>query len=479
MAQVSAPELLDYLPAWMSRQRWYAGKGRTPQLRVIGSFELQLPTRSDEDADAVSLRVYLILDQAESPTLYQVPLTMRRSPVVGAEHTLVAITGDDDPRYIYDGPRDPEFANALLWLILNEETGGMTGDGAAHPESGAVIVQGHSLLAEPDFRVASSRVLSGEQSNTSIIYELTDADGTPVRPIICKLFRALHHGDNPDVVLLSALGSAGSRVVPQSVGYVSGTWPDTGRPNGLASGHLAFAQEFLPGVEDAWRVTVRAAEAGIDFTVAARALGEATAEVHEALATVMGTVPCTPAKISEMLASMRRRLDQAISEVPAIAEYRDAIDAIYTRAAGAPWPPLQRIHGDLHLGQVLSVPDRGWVLLDFEGEPLRPMAERSVPDVPLRDVAGMLRSFDYVAGTFALAHPGQSAKDWSMSCRRAFVDGYSARSGIDLRSNPVLLDTFEIDKAIYEAVYEARNRPAWLSIPTDAIGRLAARATVG
>jgi maltokinase len=472
MAPVSAPELLDYLPAWMSRQRWYAGKGRTPQLSVIGSFDLRPPTRTD-DADEVSIRVYLVLDQAESPMLYQVPLVMRTSPVLGAEHTLVAITGGDNPRYIYDGPRDPDFAEALLWLILNEEASGATGNAST------VIVQGHSLLAEPGFRIASSRVLSGEQSNTSIIYELTDADGTPVRPIICKLFRALHHGENPDVVLLSALGSAGSRVVPQSVGYVSGYWPDTGQPNGIAFGHLAFAQEFLPGVEDAWRVAVRAAEAGMDFTVAASAIGEATAEVHKALAATMGTTPCTPAKITEMIASMRRRLDQAISEVPAIAEYRDAIDAMYTRAASAPWPPLQRIHGDLHLGQVLAAPDRGWVLLDFEGEPLRPMAERSVPDVPLRDVAGMLRSFDYVAGAFALAHPGQSAKDWALACHRAFVDGYSTRSGSDLGSNRVLLDTFEIDKAIYEAVYEARNRPAWLSIPTDAIGRLAARTTVG
>jgi trehalose synthase-fused probable maltokinase len=471
MAQVSAPELLDYLPAWMSRQRWYAGKGRTPQLKVIGSFDLHQPTGTN-DADDVSIRVYLVLDQAESPMLYQVPLAVRMSPVAGAEHTLVAITGGDNPRYIYDGPRDPAFAEALLWLILNEETSGTSRDDA-------VLVHGHSLLPQSDVLIASSRVLSGEQSNTSIIYELTDAHGTPVRPVICKLFRALHHGDNPDVVLLSALGSAGSRVVPQSVGYVSGQWPDTGRPNGIASGHLAFAQEFLPGVEDAWRVTVRAAEAGLDFTVAARALGEATAEVHEALAATMGTVPCTPAKISEMIGNMRRRLDQAISEVPEITEHRDAIDAMYGRAANAPWPPLQRIHGDLHLGQVLAVPDRGWVLLDFEGEPLRPMSERSVPDVPLRDVAGMLRSFDYVAGTYALAHPGESAKDWSLACRRAFVDGYSARSGHDLRANRVLLDTFEIDKAIYEAVYEARNRPAWLSIPTDAIGRLAARATVG
>jgi predicted trehalose synthase len=106
------------------------------------------------------------------------------------------------------------------------------------------------------------------------------------------------------------------------------------------------------------------------------------------------------------------------------------------------------------------------------------MAERNRPDLPLRDVAGMLRSFDYVAGAYALAHPGLSATDWALACRRAFVAGYSARTGHDLRANRLLLDAFEIDKAIYEAIYEARNRPDWLSIPVAAIKRLAERSSV-
>jgi maltokinase len=129
-----------------------------------------------------------------------------------------------------------------------------------------------------------------------------------------------------------------------------------------------------------------------------------------------------------------------------------------------PWP----------LGQVVAVPDRGWVLLDFEGEPLRPLRERSRPDLALRDVAGMLRSFDYVAGSFAQSHPGASAEDWARAARTAFLDGYSERAGVDIERFRVLLDAFEIDKALYEAVYEARNRPAWLPIPVTAISRLVA-----
>ena len=105
--------------------------------------------------------------------------------------------------------------------------------------------------------------------------------------MICKLFRVLHHGQNPDVVVQSALAAAGSTRVPRSVGYVSGQWPDTSLPDGLARGHLAFAQEFLPGVEDAWRVALAAVASGADFSEQARSLGQATAQVHATLARAM------------------------------------------------------------------------------------------------------------------------------------------------------------------------------------------------
>jgi predicted trehalose synthase len=121
---------------------------------------------------------------------------------------------------------------------------------------------------------------------------------------------------------------------------------------------------------------------------------------------------------------------------------------------------------------VLLAADGHWVLLDFEGEPLRPMHERSQPDFTLRDVAGMLRSFDYVAGSLGST---DEAKAWTRASRNAFLSGYIERSGIDLRAHRELLDAFEMDKALYEAVYEARNRPDWLAIPLAALGRLAHR----
>ena len=142
-----------------------------------------------------------------------------------------------------------------------------------------------------------------------------------------------------------------------------------------------------------------------------------------------------------------------------------------------PWPALQRIHGDYHLGQVLHSPERGWVLLDFEGEPLRPMVERTQPDFALRDVAGMLRSFDYVAGSLRLDDPDRSAdavRAWAREARHAFVDGYAAASG-GLDSRHPLLAALELDKAVYEAIYEARNRPTWVAIPLSAVARLVER----
>ena len=462
----------DYLEAWMTRQRWYAGKSRTPKLEVIGGFGLADPTGT------AVIRVYLVLDHARHPALYQVPLTERSEPLPNAESALVAsFDVETGHRYIYDGPHDPAFAEALLRLVLDGGEAHETDGPAGGNSGGPLVARGHHAAYSAPVQFLSSRVLAGEQSNSSIIFQTATVDGTPSTPIICKLFRALHNGDNPDVTLTEALGAAGSTVAPRSIGHVTGLWTDSGMPDGIASGHLAFAQEFLPGVEDAWRVAVRAAEVAEDFTDRARALGVTTAEMHEALHSALPSRATTPSDIATTVASMRYRFELAAAEVPGLAEYRPALEAIYRESAASPWPALQRIHGDFHLGQVLAVPGRGWVVLDFEGEPMRPMSERSLPDIPLRDVAGMLRSFDYVAGSFALAHPGESAAAWASASRRAFLDGYIERSGLDLRAHRAVLDAFEIDKALYEALYEARNRPGWLAIPTAAIARLIERST--
>ncbi|WP_353814904.1 maltokinase N-terminal cap-like domain-containing protein [Agromyces sp. SYSU T00266] len=454
---------LAAIAAWMPDQRWFGGKGHAPVLRRIGAWELPV---AEAGVRAMSL---LVMDDApEPPVLYQVPVVERSTPGSADESHLIGVL--DDGTRLYDGPHDPAFTDALLELIRGG--GRAVAHGAAamgHPAAAASDGRRADADAAPAAGSVPASVLGGEQSNTSIVYR---PGGEP--PVICKVFRQLHHGDNPDVTLQTALGAAGSPHIPPVVGDVLGEWDDVGRAEGRARGHLAFAQEFLPGVEDAWRVALLAAASARDFTDEARALGAAVSEVHASLGASFGREPASPDLIAAVAAAWRRRLAIAVAEVPALEPHEAAIAAFYARAEAGAWPDLQRVHGDLHLGQVILAPDRGWFLLDFEGEPMRPMAERRRPDLPVRDVAGMLRSFDYVAGATELLHPERAddARAWAASARQAFIDGYVAASGMDLSVYQDLLAAFELDKAVYEAIYETRNRPDWAPIPLRAIEHL-------
>ena len=461
------PTKLDLVSGWIGEQRWYASKGRTPRLRLLTAWRL------DDPDGEVGVETLLVADEAGAETVvYQVPLTYRGEPLGSADHALVGTMQHSalGHRWVYDAPHDPVYAAQLLELVQGRvQAQSSTVSGAV--EASVVGVPQPSWAQE--VHVRTSRVLSGEQSNTSVILDCDLADGHHT-PLIVKVFRMLSPGDNPDVVLQGALVDAGSRRVPAVVGAVTGRWPHPGAEGDVtASGHLALAQEFLPGVEDAWRVALHAAESGADFVGPARALGEATAEVHRTLADALGTEPTSGAQAEAIVAEMRARFEAAVAEVPELEAARGPVDAVLRAAADAEWPALQRIHGDYHLGQVLHSPERGWVLLDFEGEPLRPLSERSLPDQPVRDVAGMLRSFDYVGGTWEQVH-GTSARSWVTSAQDAFLEGYAARAGADPRDLGALLAAFELDKAMYEVVYEARNRPAWLAIPLGAVRRLTA-----
>ncbi len=440
------------LRTWIAGQRWFANHLPEPHLTVLGSFPLG-PAPS---------RTLLVQDHSpDAAALYQVPLV----------EDAAAIDGIDlgDGTVVVDGPRDPGYAAALLALALGE---GEAGTG------GAVTALGRRLgWAGPAPVVTGARVLSGEQSNTSVIIRTAGEDGVDGPTVMVKVFRALHHGENPDVVLQSAIAGAGSRRVPACYGAVLGEWPDPGRPDGRARGHLAVAQVYLADTEDAWRVALAAARGGEDFAAPARDLGAATAEVHRVLGEVLPTAPATPELKRSLLDGMRSRAASAVRAVPSLAPRAGRIDEVLSAAEDDDWPSLQRIHGDYHLGQVLAVPHRGWVLLDFEGEPLRPMAERNEPDVPLRDVAGMLRSFDYVAGTLELEDGSTAGRAWADAARAAFLDGYATELGSPLGPHARLLAALELDKALYECVYEVRNRAAWLPIPERAVHRLVEEAS--
>lgn len=461
----------EYLNRWVPAQRWFSGTGHPALLRVVGEWSLDVPH------PGVRIRSLLVRDVAGGErALYHIPLTERSAAVPNLADALITTVHHDDGSsgFVYDAPHDPAYAGALLRFILQQEAFPDYVDAnAATVVQGKTIPGGSVVSAHPT--VLASHVLVGEQSNTSIIFDLVDDELEHTRPVICKVFRAIHHGDNPDVIVQSALARAGSRFIPEPVGYVAAAWSDPVRPDGRASGHLAFAQEFFPDVSDAWRTALLAAASGQDFTEQARRLGEATAAVHTDLAEAMPTLVATPRILVTMVTGMLDRFRWASSEVPALAGLRTDVESIFARALTVPWPRLQHIHGDLHLGQVLDVPGRGWLLLDFEGEPLRTIEERGLPDAPLRDVAGMLRSFEYVSGTVARTHPDLDPaylSAWSAATRRAFLRGYAERSGVPLDDHDALLDAFELDKAIYETVYETRNRPSWLPLPLSAVRRL-------
>ncbi|MBA4085209.1 maltokinase N-terminal cap-like domain-containing protein [Janibacter terrae] len=458
---VLRPDKVELVTAWMGGQRWYVGAGRRPRLTRLDSWRL------DDPAGEVGIETIAFLDESgTTPVVYQVPLTYRGAPLEGAEAALVgemehSVLGH---RWVYDAPHDPVYVAQLLRLVRGQVAAqaGSVSDtvdpdvvGAPHP------------AWQDDPVVATSRVLVGEQSNTSII--VTPEPGTGA-PVIIKVFRTLSPGENPDITLQGALAASHSPFVPASVGHVAGAWQ---RPDGSGRdlGQVVFAQEYLEGATDAWRVALRQAAEGEDFSPRARELGRVLARVHEDLARALPCVPADRDVVEQHVGSMRRRSARAMSEVPALAAHQAAVEHVLDRALEADWPALQRIHGDLHLGQVLDVPDRGWVLIDFEGEPLRPLAERNDVDSPLRDVAGVLRSIDYVVGTVARTHPGVDAGPWGRAAQTAFLDGY-AEVGTDPRTHGALLTAHVLDKALYEVVYEAHHRPGWLALPTAAVEAL-------
>ncbi|GGA66183.1 trehalose biosynthesis protein [Pseudoclavibacter endophyticus] len=486
-------DLMSLVSDWVPQQRWYVGEHagspgddstgagrRAPSFELLGSYSLGDPER---DPDVRFITVAMLRDtstRAGSATgggegvgagsVYQVPLVIRNvDSSFDARGYLGTYDTGSGRAAVIDGVHDTAFARALLALIEGEQTARGPGGSA----DGLAV--GLPMPGSRAGRVRASRALQGEQSNSSIVLQMRERESdAEAAPLIVKVFRTLHNGENPDVTLQSALAAAGSLRVPPALGHVAGEWPDPSQPGGRARGHLAFAQEFFAGVEDAWRVARRAAESGDDFTAPAYSLGEATAETHEVLRTHLPEAAATPAEVERAIGEMRARLRRALELVPALREQRVAVERAYERAADAPWPNLQRIHGDYHLGQVLAVPERGWVLLDFEGEPLRPLAERNALDLPARDVAGMLRSFDYVAGALSLAAGHDVVGDWAQRAREAFLLGYASRGGGDAGAgiDARILAAYELDKAVYEAIYEASHRPDWLPIPVAAVGRL-------
>jgi maltokinase len=454
-------ELTAQLPEWLARQRWFGAKGRP-----VRSVEVAARTSLTEHEPLLDLLVLAVSFDDGSPVQHYQLLLGRRPEVRGElEHMVI---GRVEGLVAYDALWDHD---ATAWLLDAIRAGRTVGDLRFAPEEGASIPQG-----------VPGRVVSAEQSNTSVIYGEAG---------ILKLFRRLVPGVNPDLELHRALRSVGSREVAGLQGAVEGVL--RGEPV-----TIAMLQDFAANSADGWAMALasvrdlfaeadlRADEVGGDFAGESSRLGETVGVVHQELAQALGTAERDPA---ELAAAWGERLDSAAAAVPALAEHADAIRAVYRAVAELPGAlPAQRVHGDLHLGQTLRTP-YGWLVIDFEGEPAAPLEERRRPDSALRDVAGMLRSFDYAAYHQLLQADPEAlaggergalawhAKEWATRNRDAFCAGYALRTGTDPREFGAVLRAFELDKAVYEALYETRSRPAWAPIPLASIKRLTAEAT--
>jgi maltokinase len=476
-------ELIDaVLPlvyGWLPRQRWFAGKGRPiTDIRLTSATELSGPggpgtAGAAADGEGSPGLLHLLLrveqeapeggspqggDEAGSPPTdghcYQLLLgTTHTAPRVPSAAMIGRIDGGPhDGLLVFDALHDPRLAGQVLGLMSQEARVGPLGFRRA---PGTDI----PTRLEP-------RVGTAEQSNTSVVFG--DA-------LILKVFRQVSPGINPDLELTLALAAVGNSWVPAPLGWIETNWPDGGAAQGEPV-TLGLLQRFLPGSADGWELALASVPDG-DFTAESYLLGQATAEVHTALARALPVVVLGEPQIRHLAAGMARRLDTAAAAVPDLRPYRTALRAAFDDLAAlgreGRTMAAQRIHGDLHLGQVLRTTD-GWVLLDFEGEPAQPIAERRRPQPSVRDVAAMLRSFDYAARHHGA---GPAAERWAERNRTAFCSGYAAVSasaeGQDPAVERVLMRAFEIDKAVYEALYEARHRPTWLPIPMSAIERLA------
>ena len=457
------------IKAWIDEARWFGGKGRDWELgdvRRVG----RLPDAPDWLHVTIELAEVAYADVAHE--LYQLPLAFYTEPQERIAHALIGEWEDDElgHAFVYDALHDRQAM--ALWLAAFARHG----VDPAPPSDVRGDLMFHRLPGHDLDMTAHSTLFTGEQSNSSLAFG-DDA--------LLKVFRKVTPGVNPDIAVHRVLTEAGSTHVAHLYGWLEA--PDeSGSPL-----QLAMLQQFLRTATDGWdaalasvrnllaEADLHADEVGGDFAAEAARLGESLAEVHEVLAEHFPTHVRTPEQQAELARAMTARLDAALDVVPDLAPYADGLRERFAAVADLAGVRVQQVHGDLHLGQTLRTV-KGWKIVDFEGEPAKPLAERLKPDSVWRDVAGMIRSFDYAPRVVAMTGGADAggeaeqrayrASEWAARNRAAFLDAYTDKRGevVD-GANEALLDAYLADKVVYEAVYEARNRPGWLSIPLAAL----------
>jgi maltokinase len=464
---------------YLERTRWFGGKGRPFEIAGVRRIG-EVPCGTDDDPIVVIDLVEVAYGDAEGGTeVYQVPIAFYTHPETRLDHAFIGWW--EEPAYGwvhgYDALHDREAM--ACWLRAFDRAAGEAG-GNLVDESGLRFhrLPGHDLDLE-----THSTLFSGEQSNSSVAYG---------EDSLMKVFRKITPGVNPDISVHEVLTRAGSEHIAALYGWLD--WVDEEADGGAGTTmQLAMIQQFLRTASDGWDLALVSArnlfaegdlhanEAGGDFAAEAERLGVALREVHEVLAAHFPVGRLGAAEVRQLADGMDARLDAALDVVPGLAEYADSLRAAYSRLGELDGVVVQQIHGDLHLGQTLRT-SLGWKIVDFEGEPAKPLAERLKPDSPWRDVAGMLRSFDYVPHVverqFAEDQPegteqrAYRAGEWAHRNRNHFLTAYAGGALED--GQRVLLDAYVADKAVYETVYETRNRPTWVGIPLEAVARIGA-----
>jgi len=511
MARQTGPEALArILPDFIAEQRWFGAKGRP-----IDAVNVEDAVRISSDPT-----VYLSLvsvEQQNDRSLYTLPLAtvsgddaeslLARRP--DAALTWIDVEGEEERRLIYDATARASFWSTLFRWWQN--------DGRSRSLKGLYRADaaGATNGADPD----NVRLLTGEQSNTSAVVD--DAH-------FIKLYRRLEPGTNPEMELLDHLTDVGFRFAPHLHGTIDV------RRNG-ASFTLGIVQDALPVETDGWSYALQATQRFLDRVEDApqpaeasgempaeqygpthgvnapvwledvasemiqmvHVLGVRTAEMHRALSQATGPdltpEPAPPnagstlvERIVEELDATRSLLDQSDAVTPGARpdpsmweHARARLDQIST--TGADHDRI-RIHGDYHLGQVLRA-DGDFFILDFEGEPARPLAERRQRENALRDVAGMLRSIEYAVLAAWQDHAGSdpATADWVDALIRwsdiTFLNAYGDTAGDASFLQPPdtrydVLWAYLFDKAIYEVRYELNHRPSWAWLPLRGLRRL-------
>ena len=441
----------------IASQRWFGGKSRD----ILDARVLDAAVAKG-GPPILAFAIVEVRYGLQSHDLYHLPLGFRPA----SEHWNQAVIAETEGWTVYDAVADP--------ALIRELVGLMRASKSLRFENARIVFWGAEGLSDRAGELASIRPMGAEQTNSSVVLEDS---------LALKLYRRIEPGVNPELEILRFLTERDFRHIASLEGYTS----YEGRPLETT---LAILQRFVPSKGDGWELALETLGTDPNWLPKhASRLGEVTALLHNTLGSDAGDPHFAPEEpsseaLSLLSASVDEEIEQVFMTLPdseALApiagrgeEVRDRLRAL-THIGNV--GKIIRTHGDYHLGQALWTNEEDWLVLDFEGEPARSVPERRRKRSPLRDVAGMLRSFAYAASASQLQRGVQPPANWEDNCRTNFLDGYldtadpallpAGEQGIER-----LLMVFELEKAVYELRYELNNRPDWVGIPVAGILRM-------